>query len=87
MSEENKKPKIIFAPGVLEQLEAENTPEELQELFDSLSAGFADGSIFDKSTPVDLEELEQSDPELFTHLMEQMSKINEDGEFDQPTVH
>lgn len=83
---ENKKVRFAFAPGVLEQLEADNTPEELQELFDELAAKVSDGTIFEEANPVNLEELEQSDPELFAHLMSQMQKIQDD-DISLPTLH
>ena len=84
---ENKKIRFAFAPGVLEQLEADNTPEELQELLDELAAKVSDGSIFEDSNPVNLEELEQTDPELFTHLMSQMQKIQDNDDLTFPTLH
>lgn len=82
MSEDDKKDgelKIIFAPGVLEFLETELTPEEmidfkaqLDELASSTSTGadFTDSSI--GIAAVDLEELEREDPEVYAALMAQM---------------
>lgn len=57
-----KKFKITFAPGAFDSFEG--TQEELDELIKSLE----DGDLLENSEPVDLDELERSDPELADHL-------------------
>jgi hypothetical protein len=85
MSEENQKLKMVFAPGVLEQLEAENTPEELQTLFDSLAESVDNGTLLNDSTPIDMNELFESDPDLYYILQDQLNKIGND--FTPPILH
>lgn len=57
-----KKLKITFAPGAFDSFEG--TQEELDELIKSLE----DGDLLENSEPVDLDELERTDPELAEHL-------------------
>ena len=83
---EDKKLKVVFAPGVLEQLEAENTPEELQEMLDAIQAQFADPTFVENSKPVDMDALFLEDPELYFKLQSQIEKFNSE-EFSQPTLH
>lgn len=84
MSDEtDKTPKIQFAPGVLEELEEDMTPEELQEFMNELKMMVEDGSFFDKSEAVDLDELKTTDPELYEILVEQLENIDDSS----PTVH
>jgi hypothetical protein len=64
-----KKLKIEFAPGVLEQLEKDMSPEELQEFMNMIKAKIDDGSFLDESEPVDLDVLEEEDPEAYEKIM------------------
>ena len=64
----NKKLKITFAPGAFDSFEG--TQEELDELIKSLE----DGDLLENSEPVDLDELERSDPELAEHLRSLLTK-------------
>jgi hypothetical protein len=68
-----KKMKIEFAPGVLEQLEQDMSPEELQEFMNELKTRIEDGSFLAEAEPVDLEALEETDPEEFAQLMAALS--------------
>lgn len=79
--------KIAFAPGVLEQLEAENTPEELQELFDQLKSQIEDGSFLENAEAVDLDELELNSPELYAELHEKLTELENPTAFKIPTLH
>lgn len=72
MSELNIKKKVIFAPGVLEDMEQQMDPEELQELLDQIKIAAEDGSLFEKSTLVDLTELQEEEPELYQLLKERL---------------
>lgn len=62
--------KIEFAPGVLEQLEADMNPQELQEFMDMLKAKIADGSFFDEATEVDMELLEEEEPDVYGSIVD-----------------
>lgn len=81
-----KVPKITFAPGVLEQLESENTPEELQKFLDELQAMAEDGSILECSQVVNMDELKVEDPELYEVLAKQLEGVF-DSEDTPPTLH
>lgn len=77
-SNNDKKLRIKFAPGVLESLEKELSPEELQDFMDQLKAGVEDGSYLENSVPVDFEELKRDNPEEYQKLMEQLENLQED---------
>ena len=79
MSEEQKPVKIVFAPGCLEQLEHDMSPEDLQELMNDIGTALADGSLFSKSAEVNLDELQESDPELYAKLMDRMEDVETEG--------
>jgi hypothetical protein len=70
--EELKEMRIEFAPGVLEQMEQDMTPAEMQEFMDMLKAKIEDGSLFEESTPVDMEELAEDDPEAYEQMVQAM---------------
>lgn len=70
-----KKMKMEFAPGVLEQLEKDMDPEELQEFMNMLKGKIEDGTFFDEATEVDMDELEATDPEAYAQIVESMSGI------------
>jgi len=72
MKNDDEKPMKIefeFAPGTLEALEAEMSPEELQAFFDDLKAKVEDGTFFTESEQVDLEALREENPEAYERLM------------------
>lgn len=80
---------VKFAPGVIEQMEAEMSPEELQEFMDAIAKLTETGQmneVFDRGEPVDMEKIRKEDPELFETLSNQL-----EGCFDEngnpPTVH
>ena len=68
--------RIVFAPGCLEQLEQEMSHEELQKLMDDMQAALEDGTLFDQSTEVDLNELERTDPEVYKALIERLESVD-----------
>jgi hypothetical protein len=70
-----KKMKIEFAPGVLEQMEQEMGPEELQEFMNMLKEKIEDGTFLTDATPVDMEELEVEDPEAYAQIVESLVEL------------
>lgn len=86
--DDKKEFKVEFAPGCLEQLEAEMSSEELQELMDGISAAIADGSFFADAVEVNMDELAETDPELYEKLQ---SFDDQDSEntilANKPTLH
>ncbi len=57
--EERKELKIEFAPGCFDSFEG--TQEELDELISEIKNMIQDGSLFEKSKEIDIDELVESD--------------------------
>ena len=57
-----KLPTVVFAPGCFDSFEG--TQEELDELIAEIQKSVEDGTLFEKSTPVDLDSLTNDDVEL-----------------------
>ena len=57
-----KLPTVVFAPGCFDSFEG--TQEELDELIAEIQKSVEDGTLFEKSTPVDLDSLTDDDVEL-----------------------
>lgn len=53
---------VVFAPGCFDSFEG--TQEELDELISEIQRSVEDGTLFEKSTPVDLDSLTDDDIEL-----------------------
>lgn len=70
---EEKKLKVVVPPEVLAQMEEMMGPEELQEMLAELQRLVDSGQLFEQSTPIDLETLEQDDPEMYAQMVEQMT--------------
>jgi hypothetical protein len=74
---EEKKPEIIFAPGCFDNFEG--SQEELDELVNEIKRLVDSGELFEKSHPLDIDELIEQDPELaeqLTETFEETSKRN-----------
>lgn len=84
--DDKKEYKVEFAPGCLEQLEAEMNPEELQELMDGISAAIADGSFFTDAVEINMDELAETDPELYDTLSS-LDEQETDSSTNKPTLH
>jgi hypothetical protein len=65
---EKKKPEIVFVPGCFDNVDFESQ-EELDEFVANITAMFADGSFLENSRPVDMKELQDTDPELYARLV------------------
>ena len=74
--------RVEFAPGVLEMLEATMTPGELQEFMNGLKEAIDSGQIFEESTPVNFEELERDEPEVYEALIAAMNELGLDDVHD-----
>lgn len=64
---ENKTPKIVFAPGCFDNFDG--TQEELDELVAELNRMVESGELFEKATPVDLDDGTWTEEEI-EHLEE-----------------
>ena len=81
MSKEEKKPlEIVFAPGCFDDFEG--TQEELDEMIAEINRMAETGELFERASPVDLDEL--SDEEL-EELAEKLGIDLDDAEFDELT--
>lgn len=69
---DTKKMKIEFAPGVLEGLEAEMDPEDLQDLMNKIKDVIEGGDLENLATPVDMDELKLENPDLYNTLQERL---------------
>ncbi len=73
----NKKLKITFAPGAFDSFEG--SQEELDQLVDHIEKMAESGDLHENSEPVDMDRLEQEDPELYDILTNVFEKLdNED---------
>jgi hypothetical protein len=70
MSDEDKKMKLVFAPGCFDDFEG--TQEELDSLIEEIQAKFADGSMEDMVESEALDDLSEED---FDELREMLEKI------------
>ncbi len=70
---EPKKLKVEFAPGVLEELEADMNGEDLQDLMDKIKEALEDEDQFEV---VDMEALKVDDPNLYATLQEKLINFN-----------
>jgi len=75
MNEDKKKPKIILGPAFQESVDAimeRGDPEEIAEFqafMDSVYEMAENGTLQENSEPVDMDELQESDPELAEKLL------------------
>lgn len=64
---DKKTPEIIFAPGCFDSFEG--TQEELDALILEIQTMAESGELFEKSTPVDVDELDDEDLELLAESL------------------
>ena len=65
----DKKLKVTFAPGAIEEMERTLTPEDMQAIMDAIKAMIDDGTFISKARPVDMDELKQTDPDLYQKIV------------------
>lgn len=80
MAESSQRKRIVFAPGVLEQMEQEMTPEELQAALDEIEL-LANGS--NQGVEVDMGKLLLEDPVLYKTLTDNLEAVKT---AEQPTL-
>jgi len=66
--------KIVFAPGVLEQLESDFQGEELQQVLDEIAQLANDPT---QGKAVNMTQLMQEDPALYAQLITQLESIED----------
>jgi hypothetical protein len=68
--------KVVFAPGAFDNLEVENQ-EELDAMVAEIKAIFENpDQLMEMSTPVDMEELWKTDPDLAKLLTARLNEID-----------
>jgi len=67
MTDEQKKPEIIFAPGCFDSFEG--TQEELDEMIAEIKRMAESGELFEQATALDLDDLSEEDPEFAEQLI------------------
>jgi hypothetical protein len=70
----DKEYEVRFAPGAFDSFEG--TQEELDELVAEIKNLAMNGNLEENSYPVDMDQLEQDDPELYETLSRQLENIN-----------
>jgi hypothetical protein len=73
MSEDSKKPKIIFAPGCFDHFEG--SQEELDELIAEINRLVESGELFEKAEVIDLEELIEAELEDPDSIINDLASI------------
>jgi hypothetical protein len=68
MTEEKKPLKVVFAPGCFDGFEG--TQEELDELVSEINRMVESGEIFEKSNPLNPEDISDDQRELLEQVME-----------------
>jgi hypothetical protein len=76
MTDSKKTPEVIFMPGAFDHMEFESQ-EELDAMVAEIKSMFENPEkMLEMSTPVDLEELWESDPALAELLTERLNEID-----------
>jgi hypothetical protein len=68
---------VEFAPGCFDTFDG--TQEELDSLIAEIQLAIKDGSILEKSRPLDIEKMIEEDPELAHHIAATLSAIDGDA--------
>jgi hypothetical protein len=68
-----KLPTVVFAPGCFDSFEG--TQEELNELIAEIQKSIEDGTLFEKSTPVDLDSLTDDEIDMLESIESPISRI------------
>ena len=76
MSDSKQPLKVVFVPGAFDNLEVENQ-EELDAMVAEIKAIFENpDQLMEMSTPVDMEELWKTDPDLAELLTARLNEID-----------
>ena len=68
----DKEIKLVFAPGCFDNFEG--TQEELNELIEQIKAAFDSGELLEAAEQVDMIELSEEDPEMFSIIASAMAE-------------
>jgi hypothetical protein len=73
MSEKDEKLKLVFTEGFFDSLEEHGAnEEEIQELLTEIKKLFDSGALMEDAELIDMDELQENDPELYEKLMGQL---------------
>lgn len=68
-----KELKVEFAPGAFDHFEG--TQEELDAMIAEITQAIQSGEFMENSSPVNMESLQEEDPELYDILLNQLDSI------------
>lgn len=71
--------KVVVPPEVLAQMEQTIPADELQTLLNEVQRLAESGELFEQSEPVDLDELQRTDPEEYAALMQALQQQGYDS--------
>jgi hypothetical protein len=76
--------KLVIADGAFDDV----PEEDREELMKEIQAAFERGDFFTQGEPVDLDELEREEPEVYEKLVTQIEKMDVEKEGQEPpTLH
>ena len=82
MTDKDKTPEIVFAPGCFDHFEG--TQEELDEMIVEIQRLVESGELFERSQPVSLDDLDDEDLEA---IAEQLGLLDDDEDFEPRKLH
>jgi hypothetical protein len=82
MKDDKKVPEVVFAPGCFDNFEG--TQEELDKLIAEIKGLAESGELFDKASPVDVDELDDEDLVLLAEALGvDLDELEEEGFFEE----
>jgi hypothetical protein len=73
MSDKDEKLKLVFTEGFFDSLDEQGAnEEEIQELLTEIKKLFDSGALMEDAELIDMDELQENDPELYEKLMGQL---------------
>jgi hypothetical protein len=73
MSDKDEKLKLVFTEGFFDSLDDQGAnEEEIQELLTKIKELFDSGALMEDAELIDMDELQENDPELYEKLMGQL---------------
>lgn len=82
MTDKDKTPEIVFAPGCFDNFDG--TQEELDEMIAEIQRLVESGELFERSQPVALDDLDDEDLEA---IAEQLGLLDDDTEIEPRKLH
>lgn len=70
-----------FAPGAFDNFEGTQAEldEMIEEISEAVQAAIADGSLLEQSQAIDMNQLEEDDPEMFKKMMDVTASLEDEN--------